>query len=310
MAIFGKKNSGALQPKQGVDKNGRQYTRLVRPEGSEQEGRRGRIPAPQIVMQEEVDNRSDFIETSQSILNDIPKANRTNITADQLDTIHSVMQDFGTFDDDSYGMRRYLAKRDRHHEWSERGAGARLTMDLAFDGSGSVRDVHLYSISDYEEDKTYPIFYEGQAKIRTALGLVPYNRHDVKHLAERYWDSHVLPSLAGVPSDGTKFLRKEYVASIAEQPELVPEIVSELKKQPLDKINSLETYLNALGSDNEDYQPLLEKISEGKVAMAEKELDKLKSFNNSQRKAIKSNIRDTKKELDRAKRAAAKAEAN
>jgi len=309
MALF-KKNTGALQPKQGVDKNGRQYTRLVRPEGSDQQGRRGRIPSPQIVTErEEGTSYDDYLETSESVLRDIPKNERVNITPEQLDTVFNVMQRFGTMDDDGWGFRRSFAStNDRHFEWSERGFGSRLTADYGYSDDAKIRDVHLYSISDWNEDKNYPDFYEGQAEIRAALGIEEYHPSESRYLAGRYWDSHILPTLGDIPRDGALGLRNGYIDQIVQQPHIVKDIVEELKKQPTDEIARLDTYLDVLGKPAQDKTPFLDRVAEGKVAMAERELGKL-DFSRSQKSAIMRKVKEIKKVADKEKRTAAKLEA-
>lgn len=306
MALFKKKsNPGNLQPKQGIDKNGRQYTRMVNVDGDSATQRINRVPSPQIVTQiPEGEHRFDYMETTESILNGIEKSNRVNITPDQLDKVFNIMQRFGTHDDDSYGFRRFIATKENYHEWSERGFGARLTLNL--DRNGNIRDINLYSISDYDSDNTYPTFYEGQAEIRSALGIEEYLPYDVKYLAGRYWDAHILPSLGEIPRDGAISLRNNYVQQVSQSPHLVKDIVDELKIQPRDEIANLGTYLNVMGKADQDYTAFLNNVDEGKVAMAEREIGKL-GFNRSQSAAIMRKVRDIKKELDRAKRAEKKA---
>jgi hypothetical protein len=296
----------ALFKKQGVDKNGHQYTRLVRPEGDTGTVRHGRIPSPTIVSADEVDSYRDFIETSESIINNIPKSERINITPEQLDAVFGVMKEFGTQDDDSWGFRNHVAKKSDHgYEWSERGWGSRFNMDT--DREGNIRNVSLYNIGSGNQQAEYPRFAEGQAKLRSALGLPEYNDSEMRYIATRYFDSQILSTLGDIPGDGGRGLRKKYVSDIMDHKELIPDLIEGLKEQPVDVVGNMSGYVETLGTPGKDYEPFLSKVREGKFVAAQNELSRYREFNDDQKRAINKKIDTLKKEAAREKRAAKKA---
>jgi len=167
-------------------------------------------------------------ESSAEVLRSIPKANRVKMSAEQLEGVFTVMQDFGVFADDPNGFRAFIAKRDQYHEYSERGFGSRYYQTL--DRDGAVKDVRLYPIdSSYGNRAAY---YQGQAKLRKLFNLPEYEASEIADIAQSHWEANILPALGNMPADGAKFLRRQYIQDIVNQPHIVPEVLEEWRQQP------------------------------------------------------------------------------
>jgi hypothetical protein len=291
----------SLIPKRGTDKNGNAYTRLVRPDGDAPNSRQGRIPAPTVSRQEVA------IESSADVIKSVPKSKRTSVTPEQLDGIFNIMKKFGTQDDDSWGLRSFVATKNLHHEWSERGHNARLVIDTNNDGT--IRGINLHGISNLDD---YPEFYKGQAELRKVMGFPEYNKNEVAYIARRFFDSEILPGLGDIPGDGGRFLRNKYVNDIQEQQDLVPDLLDALTENPRDKVGNLIGYMATLGKpeSEEEYDAINQKVKDGKFQAAINDVGRLREFNDDQKRAITDKITQRRKEVAKEKRDAKKAEAN
>lgn len=300
-----------LIPKKGVDKNGRAYTRLVRPEGADDNSRVKRVPGPVIYTEQQVVDEGigydERLETSESVLASIPRKYRANITPEQLDSLFNIMVQFGTRDNDTQGFRRYFASTEEyHHEWSERGYGSRLTH--VFDRDGNLRDIHFYSISDYRENTEYPRYYRAQAEMRKIFGLPEYNESEIAHLAKKYWEINQFPILGDIPRDGAIFLREQYVRDILSQPHLINDILDELEKNPVEKVGNISTYVNVYGSDRNEKEidRFNELVEKGDIKSARYLVDDL-GLNRDKRDLVYQKLDAIAKDIRRQKREAKKA---
>jgi hypothetical protein len=202
-------------------------------------------------------------ESAAQVLAGIPKSNRVKMSAEQLDEVFTVMQDFGVFADDPHGFRAFIAKRDQHHEYSERGFGSRYYQSLGHDGT--VRDVNLYPIdSSYGNRAAY---YQGQAKLRKIFGLPEYEDNEIVDIAKSHWEANILPTLGDIPADGAQFLRGRYIQEIQHQPRLVPEVLQEWRKQPDHRIPdndaAASTYIETVLPESKTREKLLQAIARG-----------------------------------------------
>lgn len=281
-----------LIPKRGVDKNGRQYTRLVRPDGADDNAARvAQLPTVSSIK----GNYYDYLQTSESVLQEIPQAKRVNISPEQLDGVFEVMQSFGVNDADTVGFRRYISKREQSgwgHEWSERGSNSRYTQRVG--NQGNIIEASLHSINGQFED--YPRYFAGQADIREALGLPRFNPAEVAYLAGRYWDSRILHTLGDIPAEGARGLRKRYIEDISLQPGLADDLVDGLKGNYHDTVGNVRTYVETLGNtEKEDYSEFIELAEQGKKVAAKNRLAKFTYLNAWQKDALTRKLNSPKK---------------
>jgi len=298
---------GNLINKFGIDKNGHPYKRMVRPDGQQGSAndRSDRIPAPSI---RTADLGKHTLQSSEKVLQSIPKKDRGNITPDQLDAVFKIMQRFGTSSEDSYGFRRYFASNDRHHEWSERGHGARLTHE--FDRDGNVRDIHLYSLTNGPDETDYPRYYRAQAELRKVFGLKDYNDTEISYLAKKYFDSQILPTLGNIPKEGALQLRDQYVRDIENQPEIIHDILDELEKNPRIEVGNLETFVQTFAynrnGDTTNPDKFVALVESGKFNEASRMIDSL-GLDRDKKQPLIRKLDVLKKEAAKAKREAKKA---
>jgi len=305
-----------LRKKQGVDKNGRRYTRLVR---SDTEGVTSvvNIPSPTLSVeqaQEEGVRLSDLLETTQSVFDNVPQQDRAKITVEQLDALFVVAQKFGVDPADSYGFRRHVLKKDVYPEWTERGHGTRILVEKRTDGT--VYDARMYSINDYQSQEGTASYFRGQMELRETLGLEPLKSNELAYIAGAYWDRNWMHFLDGIPRDDKKKLREEYIADINQRPELIHDLLDELHENPRLKVRGdFVGFVDfAFYKDNQtergDFVAEFEKALQNKKWGDLEKITQRASFNGSDtRSAILQHISKLRKE-DAASKRAAKKETN
>lgn len=221
-----------LVPKRGVDKNGRQYTRLVKVE----ENSRKRVPVPSPTLSREEATEQgigyeDLVETSQSIFDAVPKNRRANVTVEQVDAAFSIVTELTGDDSDFYGFRRHLLDVERHSEWTHRPSGTRVI--IGHNRDGDVRSANLYSINDYnDEERTVP-YFRAEMALRKVLGLPEASGNEIRHMAGAYWDRQQMHYFdGGTPRDIRKKMRESYIDEIERQPHLLNDILDGIAAEP------------------------------------------------------------------------------
>jgi hypothetical protein len=221
-----------LVPKRGVDKNGRQYTRLVKVE--ESGWKRVAVPSPTLSREEANEQGigyEDLVETSQSIFDAMSKDRRANVTVEQVDAAFGIVTELTGDDSDFYSFRHHLLDTEGHSEWTHRPSGTRVIIKHGQDKS--IRSVNMYSIDDYREEEKLVPYFRAEMALRKLFGLPEVSGSEIRHMAGEYWDRQQMHLFdGGTPRDIRKKMRESYIEEIARQPELLGDILDGIESEP------------------------------------------------------------------------------